>query len=155
MAGCGAGGARRCWRRWRCWLLAGCALQGRWSRCGELRSPGGSRWRSQSPVSAPSNCSQAGSIQAAWARHGGGYARDPQTPSDHRSSLRVATLVVPPPGTRGGRCSRVPWLFHLLAPGACTSRARALPHAAQASVAADPGGRLSHPVFLGGGVVPV
>lgn len=124
----------------------------------------------ESYVSAPSDCSQAGSIQAAWAQHGGGYARDPQNPG-----LPVTECARLPELTWGGHSpshasgdqgwqvqllsgctlSCVPWLLHLSAPGARSSPARALPHAAQASVAADPGGRLSHPVFLGGGVVPV
>lgn len=59
---------------------AGLALQGRGFRCGALRSPSKRRVE-DSPVSALNDCSQAGSIQAAWARPRSGFAGNPQTPA--------------------------------------------------------------------------
>lgn len=100
------------------------------ARCGARASAG---WRSESPVSAPSVCSRAGSIQAAWARPRSGnpqtFASTPHPQAlsapDSQSPPRVATLLGTPPGTRGGRCScclaapravRVPGRLHLSAP---------------------------------------
>lgn len=127
-AGCGAGGSRRCGDDG----SAGLALQGRGFRCGALRSPS-KLGVEASPLSAPRDCSRAGSIQAAWAQPHSGYAGNPQTSAPQ--GTECYRLLEPAQGGHslghaswdqgGGRCScslaapladRVPGRLHLSTP---------------------------------------
>lgn len=111
VAGCGAGGARRCGSRWQCWpCAAGPRVQVRrtakWSKRRVEES------RSLLPVIA--------AVQDPFRQQGHGPAvgipgtRGPLlsllipqalNAPDSQSPPRVATLLGTPPGTTGGRCS--------------------------------------------------
>lgn len=147
---------------------AGLALQGRGIRCGALRSPS-KRWVEESPVSAPSECSRAGFIQAAWARPRSGSAGNPQTSVLPRlpgsecyrlSEPAQGALLSTPSGTRGSRCSyslaspRAVRFLGRLQVSAPASPELKLSRKPLASTTADPGGRLSQ-LFTGGGVVAI